>query len=55
MTAPTPCALSLKTHHTAFLAIVPRIERHGRVYFHGLRDAHKREDAIASMVALSWR
>ena len=41
--------------HPAFLAVVPRIERHGRVYFRGLKDADKMEEAIAEMVALSWK
>ena len=34
---------------------MPRIERHGRVYFRGLKDADKLEEAIAEMVALSWK
>ncbi len=55
MTAPTLCAPSVKAHHAAFLAIVPRIERHGRVYFRLLNDADKLEDLIAEMVALSWK
>ncbi len=41
--------------HLVFLAVVPRIERHGRVYFRGLNDADKLEDVIAEMVALSWK
>ncbi len=38
----------------AFLAILPQIERHGRVYFRGLRCPHTRDDAIAETVALCW-
>jgi hypothetical protein len=40
--------------HAGFLAIVPRIEAHGRVYFRYVRCPDRREDAIAEMVALSW-
>jgi hypothetical protein len=45
----------LAAQHAAFLAIVPRIERHGRVYFRHLKSAVQKEDAIAEMVALSWK
>ena len=38
----------------AFLSILPRIERHGRVYFRGLRCPHTRDDAIAETIALCW-
>ncbi len=37
------------------MEMVSRIERHGRVYFRLLNDADKLEDAIAEMVALSWK
>jgi hypothetical protein len=39
---------------TAFLSILPRIERHGRVYFRGINCAHRQEEAVAEMVALCW-
>jgi hypothetical protein len=48
-------ALSPGRLHAAFLAIVPRIERHARVYFRGLKDADTLEEAMAEMVALSWK
>jgi hypothetical protein len=41
--------------HAAFLAIVPRIERHGEVYFRHVRCPHRKADYIAEMVAVSWR
>jgi hypothetical protein len=41
--------------HAVFVALVPRIERHGRVYFRGLNNADKLEELLAEMVALSWK
>ena len=41
--------------HTAFVALVPRIERHGRIYFRHVRCPHKKADAIQEMTALGWR
>jgi hypothetical protein len=38
----------------AFLAILPRIERHGQIYFRHLRP-HKKADAIQEMRALAWK
>jgi hypothetical protein len=55
MNALTHHAQSLSAMHASFLAIAPRIERHGRVYFRGLKDADKREEAIQEMIALSWK
>jgi len=49
---PTP---SLSQLHSRFLALLPRIRTHGRVFFRHLKCPDKREDAIAEMVALSWR
>jgi len=49
---PTP---SLSQLHARFLALLPRIRTHGRVFFRHLKCRDKREDAIAEMVALSWR
>jgi hypothetical protein len=54
MIAPRP-ALPLAHLHAAFLAILPGIERHGRAYFGHLLCQHRREDAIAEMVALGWK
>jgi hypothetical protein len=41
--------------HRAFLALVPRIELHARIYFRHLRCRHKREDAVAETLALAWK
>ena len=41
--------------HARFLAILPRIERHGRVYFRHLRSAELKEEYLAEMVALTWK
>jgi len=41
--------------HARFLALLPRIRTHGRVFFRDLKCRDKRADAIAEMVALSWR
>jgi hypothetical protein len=38
-----------------FVSILPRIEKHGQVYFRHLRCPHQKEDAIAEMTAISWR
>jgi hypothetical protein len=47
-------ATSLSSLQTLFLAIVPRIEAHGRCYFHWKNPSVK-EDCLAEMVALSWK
>jgi hypothetical protein len=47
-------SVHLAALHAAFLTILPRIERHGRVYFRHLRCSHAKADAIADMVALCW-
>jgi hypothetical protein len=50
----TPDALVTGQMHAGFLAIVPRIEAHGHIYFRYVRCPDRREDAVAEMVALSW-
>jgi hypothetical protein len=50
-----PTASPLHLLHAAFLSILPRIELHGRVCFRGLKCPHRREDAIAEVVALAWK
>jgi hypothetical protein len=40
--------------HAAFLAILPRIERHARIAFRHLGCPQGRDDAVAEAVALSW-
>jgi hypothetical protein len=51
-----PGALPPVAHlHVAFLAILPRIELHGRIYFRHVRCPHLRADCVAEMVALCWK
>jgi hypothetical protein len=51
-----PAGQSAAAHHAAFCArILPAVERHGRVYFRHVKCPVRREDAIAEMVALSWK
>ena len=51
-----PSAHSPLAHlHAAFLAILPRIELHGRIYFRHVRCPHKKADAIQEMRALAWK
>jgi hypothetical protein len=51
--APSP--LSADALHAVFLALLPRIARHGRVYFRHVKCPHRMEDALAEMTALAWR
>ena len=41
--------------HAAFLALLPRIERHARITFRHLGCPQGRDDAVAEAVALAWR
>jgi hypothetical protein len=41
--------------HARFLALLPRIELHGEVYFRHVRCPHRRADCVAEMVALCWK
>lgn len=52
---PAPATMRLCALQLAFLSILPRIERHGRVYFRHIRCPDRKADVIAEMVALSWR
>src|SRR5262249_38071935 len=47
---PAPAAL-----HAGFLQLLPRVERHARVAFRGVRCPHRRADAVAEVVALAWK
>jgi hypothetical protein len=40
--------------HARFLALLPAVERHGRIYFRHLRP-HRKADAIQEMRALAWK
>jgi hypothetical protein len=48
--APSPDAL-----RAAFLALLPRIRRHGEVVFRHVQCQNHKEDAIGEMVALAWK
>ena len=41
--------------HAAFVALLPRIEQHGRIYFRHVRCPHRKADAIQEMTALGWQ
>jgi hypothetical protein len=46
---------SINALHTAFLVIVPSIERHGRICFRDLKCPDARQEVICEMVALCWQ
>jgi len=52
-----PCKTDFdsNTLQAAFLAIVPRIERHASMYFRDVKCPNKRADRIAEAVALAWK
>ena len=47
----SPTVVQLQHH---FLALMPRIERHARIYFRHLQCPHQREEALAECLALAW-
>jgi hypothetical protein len=49
------CDAAVDQLKQAFLAILPRIVLHGRVYFRHVKDPMKKEELIGEMVALSWK
>jgi hypothetical protein len=48
-------AAPVEVLHVRFLALVPRIETHARIYFRGVRCPLKREDRIQECMALAWK
>ncbi|MBL8792790.1 MAG: hypothetical protein JNM56_02690 [Planctomycetia bacterium] len=52
--AMTPQAASDPLHGT-FLTMLPRIERHARVYFRNVKDSNRKADYIQETIALSWK
>ena len=50
---PHPLATDAAALRAAFLSLLPRLERHGRIAFCALR-ADQREEALAEMLALAW-
>jgi hypothetical protein len=53
-TKPFPAAPAPDPLHAAFLAILPRVEQHGRIYFRHL-GPHRKADAIQEMRGLAWK
>jgi hypothetical protein len=47
----SPTVVQLQTR---FLAVLPRIETHARIYFRRLKCPHEREEAVAECLALAW-
>jgi hypothetical protein len=47
--------LSLGQLHAGFLALLPRIQLHGQIYFRHLKCPDQKADAIQEMVGLAWR
>jgi hypothetical protein len=41
--------------HAGFLALLPRIQLHARVYFRHIRRPEQKADLIAEVVALAWK
>jgi hypothetical protein len=41
--------------HRGFLAILARIELHARIYFRAVKCPHRKDDAVAETIALSWK
>jgi hypothetical protein len=41
--------------HVVFVALLPRIERHGAVYFRHIKDPCQKEELIAEAVGLAWK
>ena len=52
---PISTAPNANTLHTGFLALLPRIERHGRFCFRKVGCPHKKEECQAEMTALAWQ
>ena len=46
---------SLADLQARFVAIMPRIEVHGQIYFRNERCPGKKDDCLAEMLALSWK
>jgi hypothetical protein len=58
---PKPClahgeAARLAALHAAFLAhVLPRVERHGRVYFRHVKCPDRKEELLAELRGLAWK
>ena len=40
--------------HARFLALLPRIELHARIYFRHVRCPERKEDSVQEAIAVSW-
>ena len=49
-----PIKLTDDRLQAGFLRILPRIERHARIYFRDVQCTAKRQDFIAETIALAW-
>jgi len=55
-TVPVPSADCLAALHAAFLThVLPRVERHGRVYFRHVRCRDRKEELLAELRGLAWK
>ena len=52
---PRPANAIRPSPNATFLAILPIIERHGRVCFRHVRCRSRQEEAVAEMIALAWK
>src|SRR5262245_47799145 len=52
---PVPVPEALQALHQGFLPILERLRRYAHVVFRDKRCSHARDDAVAEVVALSWR
>ena len=41
--------------HSRFLALLPRIELHARIYFRHVRCPERKEDSVQEAIAVSWK
>jgi len=55
ITSASPSGLGPNPLHAHFLAILPRIERHGRIYFRHVKCPHKQGELLAEMLGLCWK
>ena len=46
---------TIEALHAHFLAVLPRIETHARIYFRNLSCPHHKEEAVQETVALAWQ
>jgi hypothetical protein len=53
-TAAVSFTSTLAQLHARFLAVMPRIETHARIYFRHLKCPHQRDEALAECLALAW-